>query len=259
MEIGENRNTWDVTHDWAERGEEWSVAWGGSEAQWFSCIYPRIHRLLPAATVLEIAPGFGRWTNYLLRYCRHLIGVDLSTVCVQACRQRFARQHAEFHANDGTSLEMVPNSGIDFAFSFDSLVHAEAPVLESYIHQLATKLAEHGVGLIHHSNLGAYSPHVDNPGKRAHSMTAALFLEFTKRVGLACFSQELVNWSQPELVDCFSMITHKGSRFDRPYQRHENPNFMAEADLIKGYSRLYNRPIPHGSSETQVVKVSGAA
>src|SRR5262249_813227 len=135
MEIEENRNTWYNVYDWSERGEEWSIAWGGSEPQWFGSFYPRMHRYLPAPTILEIAPGFGRWTRFLTRNCKRLIGVDLSKVCIEASRKRFAGKPAEFHANDGTSLDMVADRSIDFACSLDSLVHAEAAVLRSYTQQ----------------------------------------------------------------------------------------------------------------------------
>jgi SAM-dependent methyltransferase len=245
MEIAENRQTWNVTHDWTGAGEEWSVGWGGSEAQWFSCLYPRIHRCLPATRILEIAPGFGRWTHYLLSHCRQLIGVDLSEVCVEASRRRFAGQQATFYVNDGTSLAMVPDFSVDFVFSFDSLVHAEAPVLEAYVHQLARKLTLDGVGFIHHSNLGAYPAHTENPGHRAPSMTAERFLDITKSTDkLTCVSQELVNWAQTELVDCLSVIAPRGSRFERPFRRVENHNFMAERDFICGYSSLYHSRLP---------------
>src|SRR4030095_8370524 len=46
------------------RGEEWSSAWGGSEAQWLGAIFLRIRAFIPTDTILEIAPGFGRWTNF---------------------------------------------------------------------------------------------------------------------------------------------------------------------------------------------------
>ena len=49
---------------------------------------------------------------------------------------------------------MVEDGSIDFVFSFDSLVHVEADVLDAYLDQLARKLTPDGVGFIHHSNMG---------------------------------------------------------------------------------------------------------
>jgi len=73
-----NKTVWSDSYHWNDAGEEWSTTWGGSEAQWFGSIYPRVHRFLPAQRILEIALGFGRWTRYLLPACEEFIGIDLS-------------------------------------------------------------------------------------------------------------------------------------------------------------------------------------
>ena len=76
--------------------------------------------------MLEIAPGHGRWTEYLAHHCDRLIGVDLASSCVEVCRERFdGRPNLEFFVNDGRSLDMVDAGSVDLVFSFDSLVHAE--------------------------------------------------------------------------------------------------------------------------------------
>ena len=147
---------------------------------------------------------------------------------------------------------MIPDGSIDFTFSFDSLVHVEADVLESYLQQLALKMTEDGVGFIHHSNLGQYSSelwHLRTPvlrsflkrtglvdtytGYRTFSVTAAKFEEMARRAGLQCISQELVNWYSPRLSDCLSAFTRTGSRWSRPNQIRYNPYFMDEAQRIK--------------------------
>src|SRR5215468_1379581 len=96
-----NKTVWGSTYGWQAGGEEWSETWGSSEAQWFGSIFPRLHRFLPARRILEIAPGFGRWTKFLLPACRSYVGVDLSPECVVACRNRFHdAKHARFLQND---------------------------------------------------------------------------------------------------------------------------------------------------------------
>ena len=37
-----NIAAWDGSYDWSTGGEEWSQVWGGSEAQWFGSLYPRL-------------------------------------------------------------------------------------------------------------------------------------------------------------------------------------------------------------------------
>lgn len=69
--VDENAAFW-AEYDWANAGEEWSDGWGGSQAQWHGVILPRIARFLPAGSMLEIAPGHGRWTRYLREHCESL-------------------------------------------------------------------------------------------------------------------------------------------------------------------------------------------
>ena len=147
-----------MKYDWRKAGEEWSQPWGGSAAQWSGTIFPRIRDCLPVGTILEIAPGFGRWTHYLKDFCNQLWVVDKSSECIKACRQRFAADsHVRCYLNDGRSLPMLPDASVDFVFSFDSFVHPDRDVVEGYLRQLRTKLKIGGKGFIHHSNFGEYA------------------------------------------------------------------------------------------------------
>jgi len=248
-----------MKYDWKEAGEEWSQPWGSSAAQWAGTILPRIRECLPAGTILEIAPGFGRWTHYLKDYCNELWAVDKSSDCIEACQQRFASvSHVRCYLNDGRSLSMIPDASVDFVFSFDSFVHPDREVVEAYLRQLGTKLKIGGKGFFHHSNLGAYadSPrehlpqivrkllrkikildweHHRNPG-----MSAELFRSLCAQNRLHCLSQELINWRGRRLIDCFSLFT----RSDPSKQKHtriiRNPNFMREAAHIRAKSRVRN-------------------
>ncbi len=261
-----NADLWDSVYNWSQQGEEWSAAWGGSEAQWFGTILPRIHAFVPAGTILEIAPGFGRWTNYLKGLCERLVVVDLSGKCIEACQRRFGSDsNIVYYVNDGRSLAMIPDHSIDFAFSFDSLVHAEADVIEAYLSQLAQKLKPDGVGFIHHSNLGAYAPALSyirqipdewrdvvldraflSPTHlRAESMTAELFRKFCEQGGLQTMSQETVNWGTDRLlIDCFSVFNLKDSNWSRPAKFLNNTEFMKEVTLIGARSALYRLSEP---------------
>src|SRR4051812_18318564 len=158
-DVEANLRQWDSEYSWPDQGDEWSAAWGGVDAQWHSTLLPRVGTFLPAATILEIAPGFGRWTNYLLGACDRYVGVDLSPASIEACRERFAGVgHAEFHVNDGRSLDVVGDASVDFAFSFDSLVHVEEDAIAGYVDELARVLSPSGLAFIHHSNLAECNP-----------------------------------------------------------------------------------------------------
>jgi SAM-dependent methyltransferase len=240
--LAQNRRTWAVEYDWSRSGEEWSDAWGNSEAQWFHVIYPRIHRLVPAPTILEVGVGFGRWTQYLLPLCERLIGIDIAPLCVNACKERFPR--GQFYVNDGKTLGMVRDGEIDFIFSFDSLVHADDAVMRSYIHEFQRILSRNGCGFIHHSNICAYrtlleSGEMKNPHWRDPTVSADVFQAFCKEASVACAGQELVSWGSEHLIDCFSLIAKRGGLYDKPYVRVENPNFMTEADRASLTQPLY--------------------
>src|SRR5262245_18449082 len=128
-----NHALWGETYGWYTAGDEWSEPWGNSQALWDAVLYPRICPFLPTGPIMEIAPGFGRWTERLLPLGKKLIAVDLNRTCVDACAKRFSSaRNLELHVNDGKSLEMIPDESINFVFSFDSLVHAVIDVMSSY-------------------------------------------------------------------------------------------------------------------------------
>jgi hypothetical protein len=241
-------------YEWIAAGEEWSEPWGGSAAQWFGSILPRIQAGLPAKTILEIASGFGRWSYYLKDHCSQLHLVDPAVECIEACRRRFASDARVIcHVNDGRSLEMIPHGSIDFVFSFDSLVHVGQETVEAYLAQLAGKLTEHGLGFIHHSNLGQYASSVarrvrklvskgtvvGSDHQRDPEMTATIFRDICEQHGLKCLGQELVNWRGRRLIDCFSTIAHQDSKWKAAAHPYRNPNFMLEAQLIRRRSQHY--------------------
>jgi len=262
--LEENLNYWDRDYDWTRGGEEWSSRWGSSESQWWGTLMARIHAFLPCESILEIAPGYGRWTHYLKDLCKKLTVVDISERCIQACQERFAgSDHIRYAVNDGKSLAMVPDESIDFVFSFDSLVHAEAEVLQAYLAQLAHKLKPNGIGWIHHSNAAHYKAHVrltkhlrlsrgrrflaemgllvDDCG-RALSMSAPLFDEYCTQAGLQCISQELINWEGRALIDSFSVFTRRGSIWERPKRVIQNRSFISEARSLAHVGKLYEWP-----------------
>jgi len=270
--IEQNRQRWDLDYSWPEEGDEWSRDWGSAEAQWFESLLPRIHPFLPTGTILEIAPGHGRWTQFLKNYCSELVVLDVGAHCIEVCKRRFSScSHITYHVNDGRSLGMVPNRSIDVAFSFDSLVHAEADVIASYLNDLARKLKPDGVGFIHHSHIGAYRRTFSMVNRvplrlrsrlegtrllphdhwRAHSMTAQRFEQMCADAGLACIGQELVSWNGPLMIDAFSLFTSAGSKWVRPNRTFENRRFMQVAEHGRQIARHYARlsyPSNHGTS-----------
>lgn len=259
-ELAENVSVWESDWDWCQRGEEWSAWWGGTEALWFGALLPRIHAFVPTGSILEIAPGYGRWTQYLKNLAERLIVVDLAERCIEHCRERFRdSDNIEYHVNDGRSLAAVPDRSLDFVFSFDSLVHVDADVLADYAGELARVMNPDAVAFLHHSNLGAYRTWtrlthrtparirgplihrgalIDIAAWRAEDVTAEGFAATCERAGLACFSQERICWERgPFLTDALTLLTPVGSRWAGPRHSLRNPLFRREARRM---ARLYS-------------------
>jgi SAM-dependent methyltransferase len=280
--IDENRRRWNEHYTWEEAGDEWSSHWGGTESEWRCTLLPRIAAFIPADTICEIAPGFGRWSQYLIGLSDHYVGIDLARPCVEACRERFASAGtARFEVNDGESLPTVGDSSVDFVFSFDSLVHVEDTVISAYLSELARVLTPNGIALIHHSNLAEYvSDLVDGEERadwehwRARSMTAERFEQLSLEWGLSCIGQEIINWGSARLIDCVSLVTKPGSKWDRPNVVARNEHFMAEGQSAQAVSQVYTslayvddsavvrrelQPVTDASSATPVASVRGSA
>jgi len=247
-----NRDTWGGAAQWHDRGDCWSKAWGGPERQWQGTILPRIEPFIPTGSILEIGPGFGRWTRFLKDACERLVVVDLNQRCIDACQERFSGEsHIEYHTTDGKSLAMIPDESIDFVFSFDSLVHVERDVIDSYLAQLRQKMKKDAVAFIHHSNLAHYQNYFrwvrgipvirafmrpfgfeTRTHGRGGSVSGDDFAKSASQSGFSCIGQEWINWSSPLLIDCFSFFTKVGSSWDRGNEVVKNRFFMDEARCV---------------------------
>ena len=260
--IEENKSYFDGNYNWTDRGYEWSAAWGGPSMQWYGTILPRIKSYIPTNRILEIACGYGRWTQYLKDLCKNLVVIDISGECIQACKQRFSEcSHIEYQVNDGTTLDMIPGSSVDFVFSFDSLVHSGEPVMKAYICQLGRILTNAGVAFIHHSNLGEYDgaysrirkiPKLEgllvrlgllekNLHWRDFSVDAKKVERFAEENELRCLSQEIIPWGTKRMfIDCISTIAKNNSSVNRGNRIFRNRRFMEEVRYLSLLSHLYN-------------------
>jgi ubiquinone/menaquinone biosynthesis C-methylase UbiE len=246
--ITENKQVWGASHDWPLAGDEWSDSWGSAHAQWYGSLLPRIFPFL-SGTILEIAPGHGRWTQFLQGHCSSLIGIDLAAACVDYCNHRFSDNLSlQFKTNDGLKLTTIEDESIDFIFSFDSLVHAESDVIASYVTEFARVLRKGGVAFIHHSNGGGVPVSLSwNKIKRrlkiptsnhwrASSVSAHKVRKFVEDAGMSILQQEIVPWvGETMLMDCISTIINTPGQKGPLLRNHR---FMEEAAAIKRISSL---------------------
>jgi SAM-dependent methyltransferase len=236
-------------YEWPRGGDEWSDQWGSSRLFFYGTVMPRIAAHVPTGHLLEIAPGYGRLTQYLLALCDHYTGVDIADNCVQACRRRFSdATHARFVLGDGRSLGFLADATIDFAFSFDSLVHADDVALTGYVGELVTKLRPGAYAFLHHSNLGEYvndggEATVPNPEVRDPTVSAESFRGLSASAGLDCIAQEIINWHSPHYTDCISLCRRPQDPAEPSVRtvvaRH--PDMGVEEAAFKRLHDLYDR------------------
>lgn len=179
-----NKHIWEHW-DWNDRGDEWTLSpeWKESVVRTF---------LIPTFTnrsaILEIGPGAGRWTEYLIDKCDRLIGVDISETSVRECKRRF-RDHpnARFEVGNGENLGCIESGSVNGIWSFDVFVHINKQQFKSYVSEFARVLKPGGVGLIQHGSVAGAA------GGWRSDVRASDVLEFLLSNGLIV-DRQIQNW-----------------------------------------------------------------
>lgn len=86
-------------------------------------------------TALEIGPGGGRWTRYLLDFKRLYI-VDYHPELLRELQNNFNRKNMIFIRNNGTDFPGVGEGSIDYLFSFGTFVHLDKHLIEAYLENI---------------------------------------------------------------------------------------------------------------------------
>jgi cyclopropane fatty-acyl-phospholipid synthase-like methyltransferase len=98
--------------------------------------YMRDHFLTPyvspGATIVEIGPGGGRWTRYMLS-ARRIYAVDYHQELLDELRSRFNRPNITFVKNSGDDFPGVPDGAADLIFSFGCFVHLDIDIIDRYL------------------------------------------------------------------------------------------------------------------------------
>lgn len=201
MNIQEQKDLWNNPNNWVNDGHEWSEYFGTTDNLW-NIIYPKIKPYLNGET-LEIAPGFGRITEYLLKETSGLSIVDLNSICIDKCKEKFGNKIKSYIVNDGKSLD-YNNDTFDFIISFDSFVHMTEDVIECYIKEIDRTLKNDGFAFIHHSFFFGSERPTENIGGRSN-MTMDLFRKLVESNNMKIISQEEFRISST-VVDTLSIF-----------------------------------------------------
>jgi cyclopropane fatty-acyl-phospholipid synthase-like methyltransferase len=89
----------------------------------------------PDQTGLEIGPGGGRWTRYLLPF-RKLYVVEYHGELLKQLRKNFKAPNIAFIQNNGSDFPGVPEQSIDFLFSFGVFVHLDLSIIKAYLQNM---------------------------------------------------------------------------------------------------------------------------
>jgi ubiquinone/menaquinone biosynthesis C-methylase UbiE len=97
----------------------------------------------PDQVGLEIGPGGGRWTRYLLDF-RRLYVVDYHAELLKELGGRFNKPNMRFIVNNGTDFPGVPEKSVDYVVSIACFVHLEPHLIAAYLKNITTILKPGG-------------------------------------------------------------------------------------------------------------------
>jgi hypothetical protein len=112
-------------------------------------LLPYVH---PDHSALEIGPGGGRWTRYLLGF-KMLYVVDYHGEILKELESNFKQPNMVFIKNSGTDFPCVESQSVDFLFSFGTFVHLELHLITSYLENMKTILKPGANVVIQYSDM----------------------------------------------------------------------------------------------------------
>jgi SAM-dependent methyltransferase len=105
----------------------------------------------PERAAVEIGPGGGRWTRYLLGF-KTLYVVDYHPELLAELKRSFNRPNMKFVRNNGCDFPGIEEGSVDFIFSFGCFVHLEASLIKAYLKNIGTILKRGGNAVIQYSD-----------------------------------------------------------------------------------------------------------
>lgn len=104
------------------------------------------------SVIVEIGPGGGRWTRYLLP-AKQIYAVDYHQELLDELRSNFASSgKLIFVKNDGDNFPGVPEKSVDFIFSFGAFVHLDLDIIDRYLGNMKPLLKPSSNVVIHYSD-----------------------------------------------------------------------------------------------------------
>jgi len=195
------------THEDSPYGDQWGTP--ETKPQLKDVIQTWLEPFVGAdKTILEIGPGGGRWTQYLL-HSKALYCVDINPLMLDYIAERFSNpSNLNVYLSQGNDLPKLAAGTVDFMFSFGTFVHIEPDDISRYLRNLKPLLHPGSDVVIQYAD--KYKP---KAAKNIHfSQNNALIMEY-----ILCKSGYQVIRHNTELL-LHSNIVHA-----RPVFKTESP------------------------------------
>jgi cyclopropane fatty-acyl-phospholipid synthase-like methyltransferase len=121
--------------DVLQRKDIYGLEWGDPE-QVSPLSYVREHFLAPyvkeESTILEIGPGGGRWTRYMVP-AKKIIAVDYHQELLDELKLNFDLPNIVFVKNNGDDFPGIEDGSVDLLFTFGVFVHLDIDIIDRYL------------------------------------------------------------------------------------------------------------------------------
>lgn len=195
---------WDQKHHWSADGGEWTgqaALCGVSYEVWKDSLVEHLIRPHLGGEVLEIAPGHGRWSAYLIPASAFCTLVDLSPSCLDFCRQKFvAATNVDYFLTTGTSLPRYCSGQTDFVWSYDSFVHMAPAVVRAYLAEIARVLRPGGKAIIHHADIRDPAAHDQDTHPGWRSAVNREIVQFGAEAAGLNVERQFVFWDEAQRI-----------------------------------------------------------
>ena len=156
---------------------------------------------------LEIGPGGGRWTQYLLGFAK-VLAVDFHQQVLDQLKRDFrSSQNIVYIKNNGSDLPGIGQETVDFAFSFGIFVHLDFNTITSYLQEIRRVIKCGGNVVIQYSDKTKIMAQLNegfsdnDPDKMRQAVTAA---------GFQIIEEDTTSLWHSAVIRCTPNCEHRG-------------------------------------------------
>jgi len=117
--------------------------------------YIKNHFLIPYinnnSTIIEIGPGGGRWTRYMLT-AKQIFAVDFHQSVLDELKKNYDLPNIMFVKNNGTDFQNIKPRSVDLIFSFGTFVHLDIELIDEYLKNIKPLLKPSSNVIIQYSD-----------------------------------------------------------------------------------------------------------